>query len=112
MTILRTVLASLVIIVAATATAASNDMWPPPAQYDSGPLLNARFPEAIISYLSPEELFDACRGKHLACSHVRVGAPCQIFLPLVGWERMVRHEMGHCRGWPGDHQSYDRLLKS
>ncbi len=103
MAILRTILASLIVFSASAAEA--KDMWPPPAKYDSGPLLNAQYPIPIISHLSPADLIVACHGKHLACSYVEIDTPCHIFLPLVGWEKMVRHEMGHCRGWSADHKS-------
>jgi hypothetical protein len=102
-TILRTILAGLILVVAASA-ADAKDMWPPFAKYDSGPLMNARYPKPIISHLSPARLIVACRGKHLACSYAEIGSPCRIFLPKVGWEKMVRHEMGHCRGWSADHK--------
>ncbi len=96
-------------LAAATISAASRaeakDIWPPPAKYDSGPLINAQYPVAIIKHLSPAKLIDACQGKHLACSYAEIGSPCQIYLPMTGWQGMVRHEMGHCRGWSADHKS-------
>ena len=85
--------------------AAAGDIWPPPAKYDHGPLINLQYPTPIIERVSPADLIAACQGKHLACSYAEIGAPCLIYLPLVGWERMVRHEMGHCRGWSADHKS-------
>jgi len=90
-------------MVFSASAAQARDIWSPPAKYDHGPLLNAQYPVPIVSHLAPAGLFAACEGKHLACSYVRVDAPCQIFLPLVGWDRMMRHEMGHCRGWSADH---------
>lgn len=98
-------LVGLLAFAASTADAKVRDMYPPPAKYDSGPLLNPQYQQPIIEHVSAADLFVACNGKHLACSHVKTGRPCEIFLPLVGWERMVRHEMGHCRGWSGDHKS-------
>ncbi len=103
MTILRTVLATLVVLTASAAEA--RDIWPPFAKYDSGPLMNAQYPVPIISHLSPAKLIVACQGKHLACSYAEIGSPCHIFLPMVGWKPMLRHEMGHCRGWSADHKS-------
>jgi hypothetical protein len=105
MRVLRTVLASLLLLATASTADAVKDMWPPFAKYDSGPLLNARYQTPIIRHLSPSKLIRACHGKHLACSYAEIGSPCEIFLPLVGWEKMVRHEMGHCRGWSADHKS-------
>lgn len=92
-------------LLSAVSTAEAKDIWPPPAKYDIGPLLNARFQQPVIEHLSPAALIVACYGKHLACSIVVDGRPCEIILPLIGWERMVRHEMGHCRGWSADHKS-------
>ncbi len=105
MTILRTVLAGLLLVATASTADARKNMWPPVAKYDSGPLMNARYPKPIIKHLSPTKLIHACQGKHLACSYAEIGSPCEIFLPLVGWEKMIRHEMGHCRGWSADHKS-------
>ena len=96
-------LACLAVFGASAADA--KDMWPPLAKYDKGPLINARYPTPIITHLSPQKLAVACQGVHLACSYAEVGSPCLIYLPLVGWEKMVRHEMGHCRGWSADHKS-------
>lgn len=96
-------LASSLLLMSVTAEA--KDIWAPPAKYDSGPLINAQYQRPIIERLSPAQLIIACQGKHLACSYAEIGSPCEIFLPLVGWEPMVRHEMGHCRGWSADHKS-------
>ena len=96
------VLASMVITAATTADA--RDIWPPPAKYDHGPLMNPQYPVAIIHHLAPAALIQACQGKHLACSYADIGSPCEIFLPMTGWQGMVRHEMGHCRGWPANHK--------
>ena len=104
MSILRTLLAILILVFVASPSMASKDMWPPPAKYDSGALINARYPRPIISHLSRAKLTIACQGRHLACSYAEVGSLCEIFLPLVGWEKMVRHEMGHCRGWSANHK--------
>ena len=100
---LRNVVACLIVFSASGAEA--KDMWPPPAKYDRGPLINAQYPTPIISRLSPADLIVACQGKHLACSYAELDTPCHIFLPMVGWKKMVRHEMGHCRGWSADHKS-------
>jgi hypothetical protein len=95
----------MVVFAASSSDAKVKDIFPPPAKYDHGPLLNPEFPVPIITHLPQAKLYAACGGKHLACSWVEAGAPCQIFLPLVGWQGMVRHEMGHCRGWSADHKS-------
>ena len=83
--------------------AEARDIWPPPARYDTGPLINPAFQIPIIEHLPPAKLAAACFGKHLACSFAEVGVPCEIFLPINGWQPMLRHEMGHCRGWPANH---------
>jgi hypothetical protein len=94
-------LVSLTLLAAPAAEA--RDIWPPPARYDSGPLLNPQYQTPIIKHLSRTDLTAACFGKHLACSFAEIGSPCAIFLPIVGWQPMLRHEMGHCRGWPESH---------
>jgi len=101
--ILGSIVAGIVALSASSAGA--KDIWPPPAKYDHGPLMNAAFPSPIISYVSPAKLIAECQGKHLACSYAEIGSPCLIFLPRVGWQPMLRHEMGHCRGWSADHRS-------
>lgn len=103
-TIIQFILTGAIVILAVSA-ADARDMWPPMAKYDSGPLINERYPEPIITHLSSAKLIVACQGEHLACSYAEIGSPCEIFLPMVGWEKMVRHEMGHCRGWSADHRS-------
>lgn len=107
MRIFRTLAAAILtgMLVIAGSAASAKDIYPPPAKYDSGPLLNARFQTPIIEHVSSAQLIVECRGKHLACSFAEIGKPCEIILPMVGWERMVRHEMGHCRGWSADHKS-------
>ena len=102
---LRAVIAGLLVVFCVMPSADAKDIWPPPPRYDSGPLLNPQFPSPIISHLAASDLDVACEGHHLACSYVDNGEPCRIFLPLVGWEPMLRHEMGHCRGWSADHSS-------
>ena len=105
MPILRTiVIALLSAVIGFSASAAqARDIWPPPARYDSVPLLNPQYPTPIIEHLPPAQLDAACFGKHLACSFAEIGSPCEIILPIVGWQPMLRHEMGHCRGWPANH---------
>ncbi|HZP18646.1 MAG TPA: hypothetical protein VFB16_00430 [Bauldia sp.] len=93
------------LIALSVSPADAKDMWPPPAKYDRGRLINAKYQTPIIRKLSPAKLIVACQGKHLACSYAEIGSPCFIFLPAVGWEPMLRHEMGHCRGWSADHRS-------
>jgi len=83
--------------------AQARDIWPPPARYDSGPLINPQYQTPVIEHLAPAQLAAACFGKHLACSFAERGEPCEIILPITGWQPMLRHEMGHCRGWPANH---------
>jgi len=91
------------LVVPTASGAEARDIWPPPAKYDSGPLINPQYQTPVIEHLSPAKLAAACFGKHLACSFAEIGHPCDIILPLTGWQPMLRHEMGHCRGWPADH---------
>ena len=105
MPVFRTLLAGLIAgcVGFVASSASARDIWPPPARYDSGPLMNPQYQTPIIEHLSPAKLAAACFGKHLACSFAEVGEPCEIILPITGWQPMLRHEMGHCRGWPANH---------
>jgi hypothetical protein len=107
MQILRTIVVGLLSasIGFAASAAQARDIWPPPARYDSGPLINPQYQMPIIEHLSPAKLITACFGRHLACSFAEIGSPCKIILPIAGWRSMLRHEMGHCRGWPANHPS-------
>jgi len=82
----------------------------PPAQYDrtfNGPLL-------ITVVSTSDELKQRCFNFNtpgmLGCAQLYAGK-CEIFLlpdELIrerGWTTglMIRHEIGHCNGWPGDH---------
>jgi|SRR5215467_5599230 len=60
-----------------------------------------------------EELYNACNNNNpilLGCSY-RYAKNCVIYLASDklmrkrGWNSglLLRHEMGHCNGWPGDH---------
>jgi hypothetical protein len=107
MQILRNLIVGLLAVsIGFVASAAeARDIWPPPARYDSGPLINPQYQTPVIEHLPPTKLIAACFGKHLACSFAEIGSPCEIILPIVGWKPMLRHEMGHCRGWPANHPS-------
>jgi hypothetical protein len=91
------------LLVLSASAAEAKDIWPPPAKYDHGPLINPQYQTPVIEHLAPAQLAVACFGKHLACSFAEIGSPCEIILPIKGWQPMLRHEMGHCRGWPADH---------
>jgi hypothetical protein len=105
MPIFRTLIAALITCSVGfiASSAQARDIWPPPARYDSGPLMNPQYPTPVIQHLAPAQLAAACFGKHLACSFAEIGTPCAIYLPITGWQPMLRHEMGHCRGWPANH---------
>jgi hypothetical protein len=105
MNIVRSIAQSFLAVSLVFAASAANakDIWPPPAKYDHGPLINPQYQTPVIAHLAPAQLAAACFGKHLACSFAEAGRPCEIFLPVNGWQPMLRHEMGHCRGWPANH---------
>jgi hypothetical protein len=81
----------------------------PPAQYDKpydGDL-------TIKMVATLEELQSACRvtnAKMLACA-IHNAKSCVIYMVADevmrqrGWNTglLLRHEIGHCNGWPGDH---------
>jgi hypothetical protein len=92
------------------------DIQLPPARYDR---------PAIIQIVDATDVWDVmakCRAhgeSHavLACTKWEtIGkVPCVIVIPVVGFKttnqpvtaedraRMIRHERGHCNGWPADH---------
>jgi hypothetical protein len=83
--------------------------WPPPAEYDipySGVLMLQR--------MSIDQLHRVCPNRQtLACSFKKIGnAGCLIIMPPDEYieqhsrqdpNKVFRHELGHCNGWPGDH---------
>lgn len=83
----------------------------PPAEYDK-PYTGRLILETVPNQ---EELAKFCGkayipGLTLGCSQRRADS-CKIVLvpdaiiTMNGWTRalMLRHELGHCNGWPGDH---------
>jgi hypothetical protein len=89
--------------------------WDPPARYDKP------FPgRTVVRQLPPRQVANACRelfgarGLDIAvglaqrgCA-VHLGDQCQIISidrPAYGTtpEAVIRHERGHCNGWPADH---------
>ena len=98
-----------------TASLAQLKHWPilPPIEFD-GPYKG----ELIVTVVSHEELVRRCPGLWagvLACAKTygeRIRPiRCEIFIEdekaitARGYTRelMLRHEIGHCNGWPGDH---------
>jgi hypothetical protein len=85
--------------------------WDPPAQYQhryTGEL-------GIYRSHSREEVMAICGPGTYACSF-RDDTKCAIVAPLPGtsllngrtlsnhgYYNILRHELGHCNGWPGDH---------
>jgi hypothetical protein len=104
-----TVAAVLAAVLAATEGAADPGIallhsYLPPPQYDKpygGKLTKRMEPLADIAKL--------CGSGKWACARVG-GNACEIIIPELGGaitlalqNVVVRHEIGHCNGWPGDH---------
>jgi len=84
----------------------------PPPEYDKpygGKLTKQFMPLADIEKL--------CGARKLACA-TPTGDACETFIPELGGtitlalqNVMVRHEIGHCNGWPPDHRRGFRFLR-
>lgn len=85
----------------------------PPAEYDI--IYDG---ELVIKRLPLDQLHAVCRQKTIACTHlygettwVKSKGKCYIFMAEDDviiqhhWtpEHALRHEIGHCNGWPKDH---------
>jgi hypothetical protein len=65
----------------------------------------------VIQELRGEEMKGACWGREIACARFLAANPdvCTIKLlvdfikPPLNREETIRHEIGHCNGWPGTH---------
>ena len=83
----------------------------PPVRYDHP------YPSVIVRHVSPSEIARLCGGPSPALAWVSEAGGCQdwegstciIYIrsplpPRYKGERFViRHETGHCNGWPADH---------
>ena len=104
-----------------SAACAQADDWSklpflPPLEYDhpyAGEIIINRVgPEVGVALSCPTAGFPA--GRAIACNQRRLGPKerCEIFIASdsiiasVGltYEIVLRHEIGHCNGWSGDHQ--------
>ena len=114
------VLACLLVLASASSALAGKEdaEWNPPARYDhpySG--------ELTVRYLTPEQVFPECarmlaevngsdRGTYpgmRGCSvRTEKGTKCSVVVVDRTWkkatpEAILRHEIGHCNGWPFEH---------
>lgn len=118
MTTARLIAALGFTLLAAPAMAGKDDPeWNPPARYDhpyEGKLTVIRLPQADV-VKACDELFKANNPKRRTsmqqrgCSAwVKREAICTVITidaPYLGAtpEAVLRHELGHCNGWPADH---------
>jgi hypothetical protein len=90
-------------------------MWLPPAQYDG--LYTGEL--TIRRVATMQEIRDLCPSQNFnglpatACTlRMRDASQCHIFVvsdkvlkaARVNYVSTLRHELGHCNGWPGDHK--------
>jgi hypothetical protein len=100
-TILAAFVAAFVPNITSAYAAEVSGLVPPPAQYDHEP--NMPVVEHILSF---EEVTAICGQRwgrdrtYLGCASV-LGGKCIIY--RVDDARVLRHERGHCSGWPSDH---------
>lgn len=103
------VLCALLAAAIITQSAARADIGPPPARYD-----HAFRGHLNVVYLDQNALFALCgqRGQRpewlLGCTEGASNGACTIHMRNDmnrAWRaRILRHEVGHCNGWPGDHR--------
>lgn len=111
----RSILAAvcLAIAVISPALAGSHDSeWNPPARFDHPYAL-----KMVVKRVSPSQVVQTCRKLYnqysvgegtIGCSTFDENAACIIVIPnkRVGFaspEAVLRHEIGHCNGWPAHH---------
>jgi hypothetical protein len=71
----------------------------PPPEYDH-PNKNIH-----IEWKLPEEVHTACHDEHAAACAFTGVKPCIIFAYHSYRDQdVIRHEVAHCNGWPGDHR--------
>jgi hypothetical protein len=107
---MRTICAVIVLLATLTQaqpSLAQKVIWtfPPPPEFD-----NPYDGDLTIQRLSWEEIRKNCPPGTHACAYVWPKAcivmiPEDDFLKRRGrqFEEILRHEIGHCNGWPGDH---------
>ena len=80
----------------------------PPRKYD----FPFPGPTVITRMGNPQELRQLCLSKDYVAACARaISYTCQIWILTDEWlkrigknyDRVLRHEIGHCNGWPGDH---------
>lgn len=114
------ILTCLLVLISASAAYAGKDdaEWNPPARYD-----HAYKGELTLRHLPPDQVYPVC-AKMLAeangtdkgtypgmrgCSvRSENGTKCNVVVVDRVWkkatpEAILRHELGHCNGWPFEH---------
>lgn len=92
-----------------------NSYWIPPEQYDkpftAGPTIVVRGDEKLMGQICPKTPFPITLGCRVSLNSATPSPVCFIvianddILASQGWNRaeVLRHEKGHCHGWPADH---------
>ncbi len=98
------------LLAAGPSLAGINDpTWNPPARFDhpySGRLIVHRLPQAQIVDVCTKVLGIRSFNRH-GCSSYK-GNRCEVWIVDKTYmqatpEAVLRHETGHCNGWPADH---------
>lgn len=77
----------------------------PPSRYDYP------YPGKLRTFMGPESFIRRnCGLWAWACTMEPAGGVCTIYIQelgpkvnLAGQKALIRHEVGHCNGWPGNH---------
>lgn len=88
--------------------------WDPPTRYSHKYLGEV----SVVPVESLQQLWRACRAPVIGCATDGMSGHCKILLlglgaslldgrPLsaAGFHNILRHELGHCNGWPASHPS-------
>jgi hypothetical protein len=103
--------AAIAVALTTSAQAATFKSWNPPARFDRAYTGRTLYTYGVRNYPL------RCWHTAYACTYANypsVGR-CTMYMPyrdeviagikfdLPSWYRLIRHERGHCNGWPGNH---------
>jgi hypothetical protein len=101
----------LCLLLASPAIAGKTDTtWNPPTRFDhpySGTMIIHRLPQAQIVKTCADVIGKRSMIQH-GCSSLPKDNRCEIWIVEKTYmgaspESVLRHEIGHCNGWPGNH---------
>ena len=91
-------------MILAAATAAMVSFWGPyfpPPEFDH-PFRGDLF----VEWATGDEIWNYCPSFGVACVIRKTPTECLVFINLdyiIYKDRILRHEIGHCNGWPSNH---------